>query len=265
MTVTVTARPIVDPVDVAPRNSYDPSAETTSATPESTCFVSVHIRPRTDQLCPQPPAAVLCKPVATTDHGGVYEVCSIATHYPLVPGDLLKASVGPDAHLYLRGIKHLKPGWYMRSQLTTISSETSEVIQTLDRTADTIDVESGYVCGHWSADYSFEQLAEMLNKLQPHAGLAVVFHELARKDWLNSNVDFSDRFLNGGVSADGMDCDYLAAADPAWYKRGIATPDFLSHVQKLVEENPELLQLIQSGAYNKALTWINTYDLAART
>lgn len=260
MPVSITERPIVHASDTPQCENRGADVAFRNAGVESSCFVSVHIRPRTDQLCPQPPAAVLCKPVATTDNGGVFEVCSIATHYPLVPGDLLKATMGPDASLFLRGIKHLRPGWYMRSHLTAISQETNDVIQTLDHTAETIDVESGYVCGHWSADYSFEQLAEMLNRLQPHAGLAVVFHELARRDWLNSNVDFSDRFV-----ADGTECDYLAAADPAWYKRGIATPDFLAHVQKLVEENPELLQLIQSGAYNKALTWINTYDLAAGT
>jgi len=53
---------------------------------------------------------------------------------------------------------------------------------------------------------------------------------------------------------------YQAGRDPEWFARGLATPEFLRHIQTLVRDNADLLTLIEAGEYDRAVRWIRAYD-----
>lgn len=189
-----------------------------------------------------------------------FEVRNVLYHFPLIVGDRITATwnnsgKGGQGAWIVSGILDLMPGWYMRGQLPEDLTEAAQVFNELEESA--LELEAGYGAffGHWSCDYSFDDLARILTKAHPSARFTMIFHELARRDWLDSYVAF------GAVDGQApVLSDYWAANDPKWRQLGLGSPSFLVHIQRLIRENPDLLQLIETRQYGKAIRWINKYD-----
>lgn len=185
----------------------------------------------------------------------LYEVRNVLYHFPLVVGDQIALSESPKGKPVVTNIVKLLPGWYMKGQLSDELPQATTAFNDLEQTALQLEAGYGAFYGHWDESYSFEDLTAILHEAQPNAGFAVVYHELARRDWLANHVDFA-----AANRPEPAALEYWAADDPKWRQLGLASPTFLAHVQTLVRDNPELLKLIESRRYSKAVRWINKYD-----
>jgi len=211
-------------------------------------------------------------------------------HYALDVGDTVGA--GWDAQDYDRlrvtDVYCLQPGWYVRGYIRGFEREQecgegvageeparrrvmvqamrSAVTQLcfLKRTAQRlVTMNDGVFVGQWSLKYSRHQLVDMFDVLQPRVTIAAMLCPAERlrwlRDWVIGGPLAADPWGSGKVPA-ADPARYQAGRDPEWFARGLATPEFLRHIQTLVRDNADLLTLIEAGEYDRAVRWIRAYD-----
>lgn len=212
-------------------------------------------------------------------------------HYALDVGDTVGA--GWDAQdqgrLRVTNVYCLQPGWYVRGYIRefergrghgewaagrgsacrramrqTVGSAATELCF-LKRTAQRlVTMNDGVFVGQWSPKYSRHQLIDMFDVLQPRVTIAAMLCPAERlrwlRDWVIGGPLAADPWGSGRAPAAADPARYQAGRDPEWFARGLATPEFLRHIQTLVRDNADLLTLIEAGEYDRAVRWIRAYD-----
>ena len=216
-------------------------------------------------------------------------------HYALDVGDTVGA--GWDAQdqgrLRVTDVYCLQPGWYVRGYIRgfkreqergewaaerelgqgsarrramrqTVGSAATELCF-LKRTAQRLaTMNDGVFVGQWSPKYSRHQLIDMFDVLQPRVTIAAMLCPAERlrwlRDWVVGGPLAADPWGSGRTPAAADPARYQAGRDPEWFARGLATPEFLRHIQTLVRDNADLLTLIEAGEYDRAVRWIRAYD-----
>ena len=217
-------------------------------------------------------------------------------HYALDVGDTVGA--GWDAQdqgrLRVTDVYCLQPGWYVRGYIRgfkrgewaaerglgegaagrgsacrwamrqTVGSAATELCF-LKRTARRlVTMNDGVFVGQWSPKYSRHQLIDMFDVLQPRVTIAAMLCPAERlrwlRDWVAGGPLAADPWGSGRAPAAADPARYQAGRDPEWFARGLATPEFLRHIQTLVRDNADLLTLIEAGEYDRAVRWIRAYD-----
>ena len=212
-------------------------------------------------------------------------------HYALDVGDTVGA--GWDAQdqgrLRVTDVYCLQPGWYVRGYIQgfeheqergewaagrgsacrramrqTVGSAATELCF-LKRTAQRLfTMNDGVFVGQWSPKYSRHQLIDMFDVLQPRVTIAAMLCPAERlrwlRDWVAGGSLAANPWGSGRVPAAADPARYQAGRDPEWFARGLATPEFLRHIQTLVRDNADLLTLIEAGEYDRAVRWIRAYD-----
>ena len=212
-------------------------------------------------------------------------------HYALDVGDTVGA--GWDAQdqgrLRVTDVYCLQPGWYVRGYIRgfergegaagrglgqgsargrvmvqTVGSAATELCF-LKRTAQRLaTMNDGVFVGQWSLKYSRHQLIDMFDVLQPQVTIAAMLCPVERlrwlRDWVVGGPLAADPWRSGRALAAADPARYQAGRDPEWFARGLATPEFLRHIQTLVRDNADLLMLIETGEYDRAVRWIRAYD-----
>ena len=221
-------------------------------------------------------------------------------HYALDVGDTVGAGWDAQDHDRLRvtDVYCLQPGWYVRGYIRgfergqergegaagrglgegvagegparwwamrqTVGSAATELCF-LKRTAQRLaTMNDGVFVGQWSPKYSQHQLIDMFDVLQPRVTIAVMLCPVERLRWLRDWVVRRPLAVgpwgSGRAPAAADPARYQAGRDPEWFARGLATPEFLRHIQTLVRDNADLLTLIEAGEYDRAVRWIRAYD-----
>ena len=211
-------------------------------------------------------------------------------HYALDAGDTVGAGWDAQDHDRLRvtDVYCLQPGWYVRGYIRGFEREqecgegvagrglargravgqimgsAATELCFLKHTAQRlVAMNDGVFVGQWSPKYSRHQLVDMFDVLQPRITIAAMLCPAERLRWLR------DWVIGGLLAADSRGSGRAPAADPAryqagrdpeWFARGLATPEFLRHIQTLVRDNADLLMLIEAGEYDRAVRWIRAYD-----
>ena len=212
-------------------------------------------------------------------------------HYALDVGDTVGA--GWDAQdqgrLRVTDVYCLQPGWYVRGYIRgfergegaagwglgqgsacrrvmvqTVESAATELCF-LKRTAQRLaTMNDGVFVGQWSPKYSQHQLVDMFDVLQPRVTIAAMLCPAERlrwlRDWVAGRPLAADSWGSGRAPVAADPARYQAGRDPEWFARGLATPEFLRHIQTLVRDNVDLLSLIEAGEYDRAVRWIRAYD-----
>ena len=216
-------------------------------------------------------------------------------HYALDVGDTVGA--GWDAQdqgrLRVTDVYCLQPGWYVRGYIRefkreqergewaaewelgqgsarrramrqTVGSAATELCF-LKRTAQRLaTMNDGVFVGQWSPKYSRHQLIDMFDVLQPRVTIAAMLCPAERlrwlRDWVIGGALAADPWGSGRAPVAADPARYQAGRDPEWFARGLATPEFLRHIQTLVRDNVDLLSLIEAGEYDRAVRWIRAYD-----
>ena len=212
-------------------------------------------------------------------------------HYALDVGDTVGA--GWDAQdqgrLRVTDVYCLQPGWYVRGYIRGFEHEQecgegvagrglgqgsarrqamrSAVTELcfLKRTVQRlVTMNDGVFVGQWSPKYSRRQLIDMFDVLQPRITIAAMLCPAERlrwlRDWVVGGPLAPDPWGSGRAPAAADPARYQAGRDPEWFARGLATPEFLRHIQTLVRDNTDLLTLIEAGEYDRAVRWIRVYD-----
>lgn len=216
-------------------------------------------------------------------------------HYALGVGDTVGAGWDAQDHDRLRvtDVYCLQPGWYVRGYIRgfeceqecgegvagqglgqgsarqqamrqAVGSAATELCF-LKRTAQRlVTMNDGVFVGQWSPKYSRHQLVDMFDVLQPRVTIAAMLCPAERlrwlRDWVIGGLLAADPWGSGRVPAAADPARYQAGRDPEWFARGLATPEFLRHIQTLVRDNADLLALIEAGEYDRAVRWIRAYD-----
>ena len=212
-------------------------------------------------------------------------------HYALDVGDTVGAGWDAQDQGWLRvtDVYCLQPGWYVRGYIRgfkreqergewaagrgsacrramrqTVGSAATELCF-LKRTARRLaTMNDGVFVGQWSPKYSRHQLIDMFDVLQPRVTIAAMLCPAERLRWLRNWVAGGPLAANpwgsGRTPAAADPARYQAGRDPEWFARGLATPEFLRHIQTLVRDNADLLMLIEAGEYDRAVRWIRAYD-----
>ena len=216
-------------------------------------------------------------------------------HYALDVGDTVGAGwdTQDQGRLRVTDVYCLQPGWYVRGYIRgfergqecgegaagrglgqgsargramkqTVGSAVTELCF-LKRTAQRLaTMNDGVFVGQWSPKYSRHQLIDMFDVLQPRVTIAAMLCPAERLRWLHDWVVgrplAADPSGSGGAPASADPARYQAGRDPEWFARGLATPEFLRHIQTLVRDNADLLTLIEAGEYDRAVRWIRAYD-----
>lgn len=212
-------------------------------------------------------------------------------HYALDVGDTVGAGWDAQDHDRLRvtDVYCLQPGWYVRGYIRgfererergewaagrgsacrramrqTVGSAATELCF-LKRTAQRlVTMNDGVFVGQWSPKYSRHQLIDMFDVLQPRVTIAAMLCPAERlrwlRDWVIGGPLAADPWRSGRAPAAADPARYQAGRDPEWFARGLATPEFLRHIQTLVRDNADLLTLIEAGEYDRAVRWIRAYD-----
>ena len=216
-------------------------------------------------------------------------------HYALDVGDTVGAGWDAQDHGRLRvtDVYCLQPGWYVRGYIRgfereqecgegvagrglgqgsarrramrqTVGSAATELCF-LKRTAQRLaTMNDGVFVGQWSPKYSRHQLIDMFDVLQPRVTIAAMLCPVERlrwlRDWIVGGPLAADPWGSGRAPATADPARYQAGRDPEWFARGLATPEFLRHIQTLVRDNVDLLTLIEAGEYDRAVRWIRAYD-----
>lgn len=212
-------------------------------------------------------------------------------HYALDVGDTVGA--GWDAQdqgrLRVTDVYCLQPGWYVRGYIRrfkreqergewaagrgsacrramrqTVGSAATELCF-LKRTAQRLaTMNDGVFVGQWSPKYSRHQLIDMFDVLQPRVTIAAMLCPAERlrwlRDWVAGRPLAANPWGSGRAPVAADPARYQAGRDPEWFARGLATPEFLRHIQTLVRDNADLLTLIEAGEYDRAVRWIRAYD-----
>ena len=216
-------------------------------------------------------------------------------HYALGVGDTVGAGWDAQDHDWLRvtDVYCLQPGWYVRGYIRGFEREQecgegvagrglgqgsvcgravgqamrSAVTELcfLKRTAQRLaTMNDGVFVGQWSPKYSRHQLVDMFDVLQPRVTIAAMLCPAERlrwlRDWVIGGPLAADPWGSGRAPAAADPARYQAGRDPEWFARGLATPEFLRHIQTLVRDNADLLALIEAGEYDRAVRWIRAYD-----
>ena len=212
-------------------------------------------------------------------------------HYALDVGDTVGA--GWDAQdqgrLRVADVYCLQPGWYVRGYIRGFEREQGRgeravgqgsargrvIVQAmrsaatelcfLKRTAQRLaTMNDGVFVGQWSPKYSRHQLIDMFDVLQPRVTIAAMLCPAERlrwlRDWVVGGPLAADPRGSGRAPAAADPARYQAGRDPEWFARGLATPEFLRHIQTLVRDNADLLMLIEAGEYDRVVRWIRAYD-----
>lgn len=206
-------------------------------------------------------------------------------HYALDVGDTVSAGWDAQGRLRVTDVYCLQPGWYVRGYIRgfererglgeersvcgramrqTVGSAATELCF-LKRTAQRLaTMNDGVFVGQWSPKYSQHQLIDMFDVLQPRVTIAVMLCPVERLRWLRDWVVRRPLAVgpwgSGRAPATADPARYQAGRDPEWFARGLATPEFLRHIQTLVRDNADLLSLIEAGEYDRAVRWIRAYD-----
>ena len=216
-------------------------------------------------------------------------------HYALDVGDTVGAGWDAQGRLRVTDVYCLQPGWYVRGYIRgfergrglgegceqaqgaagqesacrramrqTVGSAATELCF-LKRTAQRlVTMNDGVFVGQWSPKYSRHQLADMFDVLQPRVTIAAMLCPAERlcwlRDWVVGKPLAADPWGSGRAPAAADPARYQAGRDPEWFARGLATPEFLRHIQTLVRDNADLLTLIEAGEYDRAVRWIRAYD-----
>ena len=208
-------------------------------------------------------------------------------HYALDVGDTVGAGWDAQDHDRLRvtDVYCLQPGWYVRGYIRgfererglgeersvcgramrqTVGSAATE-LYFLKRTAQRLTtMNDGVFVGQWSPKYSRHQLIDMFDVLQPRITIAAMLCPAERlcwlRDWVVGGPLAADPWGSGRAPVAADSARYQAGRDPEWFARGLATPEFLRHIQTLVRDNADLLSLIEAGEYDRAVRWIRAYD-----
>lgn len=220
-------------------------------------------------------------------------------HYALDVGDTVGAGwdAQDQGRLRVTDVYCLQPGWYVRGYIRgfecgyecgegaagqglgeefgqgsarrramrqTVGSATTELCF-LKRTAQRlVTMNDGVFVGQWSPKYSRHQLIDMFDVLQPRVTIAAMLCPADRlrwlRDWVVGGPLAADPWGSGRTPAAADSARYQAGRDPEWFARGLATPEFLRHIQTLVRDNADLLTLIEAGEYDRAVRWIRAYD-----
>lgn len=215
-------------------------------------------------------------------------------HYALDVGDTVGAGWDAQGRLRATDVYCLQPGWYVRGYIRgfergewaaerglgegaagqgsacrramrqTVGSAATELCF-LKRTAQRLaTMNDGVFVGQWSPKYSQHQLIDMFDVLQPRVTIAVMLCPVERLRWLRDWVVRRPLAVgpwgSGRAPATADPARYQAGRDPEWFARGLATPEFLRHIQTLVRDNADLLSLIEAGEYDRAVRWIRAYD-----
>ena len=151
-----------------------------------------------------------------------------------------------------------------RAMRQTVGSAATELCF-LKRTAQRlVTMNDGVFVGQWSPKYSRHQLVDMFDVLQPRVTIAAMLCPAERlcwlRDWVVGGPLAADPWGSGRTPAAADPARYQAGRDPEWFARGLATPEFLRHIQTLVRDNADLLSLIEAGEYDRAVRWIRAYD-----
>lgn len=206
-------------------------------------------------------------------------------HYALDVGDTVGAGWDAQGRLRVTDVYCLQPGWYVRGYIRgfererglgeersvcgramrqTVGSAATELCF-LKRTAQRLaTMNDGVFVGQWSPKYSRHQLIDMFDVLQPRVTIAAMLCPVERlrwlRDWVVGGPLTADPWESGRAPAAADPARYQAGRDPEWFARGLATPEFLRHIQTLVRDNADLLTLIEAGEYDRAVRWIRAYD-----
>ena len=221
-------------------------------------------------------------------------------HYALDVGDTVGAGWDAQDHDRLRvtDVYCLQPGWYVRGYIRGFERErglgegaagwglgeraagqglargramrqavgnAATELCFLKRTAQRLaTMNDGVFVGQWSPKYSRHQLVDMFDVLQPRVTIAAMLCPAERlcwlRDWVIGGPLAADPWGSGKAPAAADPARYQAGRDPEWFARGLATPEFLRHIQTLVRDNADLLTLIEAGEYDRAVRWIRAYD-----
>ena len=212
-------------------------------------------------------------------------------YYALDVGDTVGAGWDAQDHDRLRvtDVYCLQPGWYVRGYIRGFEREQERgegaagqgsarrraMVQTvgsadtelcfLKRTAQRLaTMNNGVFVGQWSPKYSRHQLVDMFDVLQPRVTIAAMLCPAERlrwlRDWVAGGPLAADSWGSGRAPVAADPARYQAGRDPEWFARGLATPEFLRHIQTLVRDNADLLMLIEAGEYDRAVRWIRAYD-----
>ena len=219
-------------------------------------------------------------------------------HYALDVGDTVGAGWDAQGRLRVTNVYCLQPGWYVRGYIRgfecghergewaaerglgeeaagqgsvcrramrqTVGSAATELCF-LKRTAQRlVTMNDGVFVGQWSPKYSRHQLIDMFDVLQPRVTIAAMLCPAERlrwlRDWVAGKPLAANPWGSGRAPAAADPARYQAGRDPEWFARGLATPEFLRHIQTLVRDNADLLTLIEAGEYDRAVRWIRAYD-----
>ena len=106
--------------------------------------------------------------------------------------------------------------------------------------------------------------AQDQGRLQPRVTIAAMLCPAGRlrwlRDWVAGRPLAADSWGSGRAPVAADPARYQAGRDPEWFARGLATLEFLRHIQTLVRDNADLLTLIEAGEYDRAVRWIRAYD-----
>ena len=210
-------------------------------------------------------------------------------HYALDVGDTVGAGWDAQGRLRVTDVYCLQPGWYVRGYIRgfehgrghgegglgqgsargramrqTVGSAATELCF-LKRTAQRLaTMNDGVFVGQWSPKYSQHQLIDMFDVLQPRVTIAAMLCPAERlrwlRDWVAGKPLAPDPWGSGRTPVAADPARYQAGRDPEWFARGLATPEFLRHIQTLVRDNADLLTLIEAEEYDRAVRWIRAYD-----
>lgn len=206
-------------------------------------------------------------------------------HYALDVGDTVGAGWDAQGRLRVTDVYCLQPGWYVRGYIRgfererglgeersvcgramrqTVGSAATELCF-LKRTAQRlVTMNDGVFVGQWSPKYSRHQLIDMFDVLQPRVTIAAMLCPAERlrwlRDWVAGGPLAADPWGSKRAPVAADPARYQAGRDPEWFARGLATPEFLRHIQTLVRDNADLLMLIEAGEYDRAVRWIRAYD-----
>jgi len=218
-------------------------------------------------------------------------------HYALDVGDTVGAGWDAQGRLRVTDVYCLQPGWYVRGYIRGFEREQERgegvaewglgeefgqgsvrrraMVQTvgsadtelcfLKHTAQRLaTMNDGVFVGQWSPKYSRHQLVDMFDVLQPRVTIAAMLCPAERlrwlRDWVAGGPLAADSWGSGRAPVAADPARYQAGRDPEWFARGLATPEFLRHIQTLVRDNADLLMLIEAREYDRAVRWIRAYD-----
>ena len=210
-------------------------------------------------------------------------------HYALDVGDTVGAGWDAQGRLRVTDVYCLQPGWYVRGYIRGFehgrghgegglgqgSARGRAMRQTMGRAATElcflkrtaqrlVTMNDGVFVGQWSSKYSRHQLIDMFDVLQPRVAIAAMLCPAERlrwlRDWVVGKPLAADPWGSGRTPAAADSVRYQAGRDPEWFARGLATPEFLRHIQTLVRDNADLLALIEAEEYDRAVRWIRAYD-----